>query len=147
MDCKKRGFFLYFRHLSCRLKNCKTYHVLHWYASLVKILLKYELIKGHLATFQLIYRLTHLTSFKPILSSHWIILNIFRVFWVRLDTFRLILAYLGLFRLTWAQLDSLELIKTRLSSFRLNQVPSGLFRFIWAILHPFRLICAHLNLF
>ena len=44
----KNGLFLYFRHLLCRLKKCKIYHVLHRHASLVKILSKFELIKAHL---------------------------------------------------------------------------------------------------
>ena len=147
---KNGVFFLYFRHLLRRLENCKIYHVLHWYASLVKILLKLSslrLIWGHLGSFQFIYRLTHLSLFRSILSSDRIILNIVRVSWVRLRSSRPILVYLGSFRLIWAHLDSLELIKTHLSSFRLIQALSGLFRLIWALLRPFRLIYGHLSLF
>ena len=119
---KKPGYFIYFRHLLHRMKNCKIYHAFHWHAPLVKVLLKLELINpfhatrsfdsplksqkpsdvfrgyqkrpvawnglrliwGHLDFFQLIYRLTHLSSCRPILDSYRIILNIFRVFWVRL---------------------------------------------------------------
>ena len=104
-------------------------------------------IWGHLRSFQFIYRLTYLSSTRPILSSYRIILNMFRVFWVRSGSFRLILAYLGSFRLIWAHLDSLELIKIHLRSFRLIQALLGLFRLIWALLRPFRLIYAHLSLF
>ena len=115
MGYKNGFFFLYFWYLLRRLKNCKIYHVLHWYASLVKLLLKFELIKAHLK------------SFRPILSSYETILNIFIVFWVRLGSRRSILAYLGSFRLIWAHLDSLELIKAHLSSFRLVQAYVGSF--------------------
>ena len=125
----KNGFFLYFQYLSRRLKNCKTYHVLLWYASLVKILLKFELIKALCSSF---IRLIHLSSFRPMLSSYRIILNILRVFWVRLGSFRSILGHLGSFRLIWAHLDSLELINTHLSSFRLTQPFLYLFRLIYA---------------
>ena len=129
--------YLYFRHLLRSLKNCKIYHVLHWYASLaifLKNLSSLRLIWGYLGSFQRIYRLTHLSPFRPILSSYKIILNIFWVFWVRLCSFRhilssyriiltifrvfcvclgslmSILAYLESFRLIWVHLDSLELI-------------------------------------
>ena len=49
----KNVFFFYFQHFLRRLKNCKIYHALHWYASLVKILWKFELIKVHLSSFRL----------------------------------------------------------------------------------------------
>ena len=49
----KNGYFLYFQYLLRRLRNCKIYHVLLWYASLVKILLKFELIKAHLSSLRL----------------------------------------------------------------------------------------------
>ena len=53
---KKRFFFLYFRHLSRHLKNCKSDHGLHYvsHASLVKILLSLFiglLIGAQLGTF------------------------------------------------------------------------------------------------
>ena len=146
MGYKKRVSFLYFRHLLRRLKKCKIYHVIHWYASLVKIyqnLSLLGLIWDHLGFFQLIYRLTHLSSFRSIFSSYRIILNIFRVSWVRLGSFQPILA-LGSFRLIWAHLDSLEFIKAHLSSFRLIQAYVGSFECFYV---PFRLIYAHLSLF
>ena len=149
MGYKKRVSFLYFRHLLRRLKKCKIYHVIHWYASLVKIYQNLSLLRliwDHLGFFQLIYRLTHLSSFRPIFSSYRIILNIFRVFWVRLGSFQVILTYLGWFKLIWVHLDSLELIKAHLSSFRLIQALLGLCRLIWALLRPFRLIYVHLSL-
>ena len=46
------------------------------YASMVKILVRFDLIKAPLSSF----RLSHLISFRPILGSHRIILDIFRVF-------------------------------------------------------------------
>ena len=109
-----------------------------------------RLIWGHLYSFQLIYRLTHLSSFRTILSSYRIILNVFRVFWVRLGSFRPILVYLGSFRLIWVDLDSLELIKVYLSSCRLIQTLLGLFkRLIWALVRhlcSFELVLAQLGL-
>ena len=53
MGYKNRVFCLYFWHLLSRLKNCKICHVLHWYASLVQVFLKFELIKAHLRSFML----------------------------------------------------------------------------------------------
>ena len=114
---KNGVFFLYFWHLLRRLKNCKIYHVLHLYHHWYKFYQNLSLLRliwGHSSFFQLIYRLTHLNSFRPILSSYRITLNIFRVFWVRLDSFQPILALVS-FRLIWAHLDSLEAIKVHLS--------------------------------
>ena len=54
----------------------------HWY-NFLKNLNLLSLIWGHLSSLQLIYRLTHLSSFRRILGSYRIILNIFRVFWVQ----------------------------------------------------------------
>ena len=51
------------------------------YASLIKILLKFEFIKAYLS------------SFRSILSSYRNILNIFKVFWAHLGSFTLILAF------------------------------------------------------
>ena len=86
MSYRTQLFCLHFRHLLHRLKDCKIYHVLHWYASLVQFLKNLNLLSliwGHLSSLQLIYRLTHLSSFRRILGSYRIILNIFRVFWVQ----------------------------------------------------------------
>ena len=74
---------------------------------IVKYIMSYtDIITGK----NFIKLITHLSSFRSILSSYRIILNIFRVFLVRLESFRPILAYLGSFRLIWAHLDSLRLI-------------------------------------
>ena len=56
-------FKLYFRHFLRQFKNRNICHVWQWYASLVKILSKFELIKAHLSSFRLI----HLSSLRPIL--------------------------------------------------------------------------------
>ena len=53
MSYQKRFFFFIFDISYATLKNCKIYHILHWYASLVKILLKFEHIKAHLRSFRL----------------------------------------------------------------------------------------------
>ena len=152
MGYKNRVFWLYFWHLLSRLKIVKyamSYTDMHhWYKFFLNLNLL-RLIWGHLCSFQLIYRLTHLSSFRTILSSYRILLNVFRVFWVRLGSFRPILVYLGSFRLIWVHLDSLELIKAHLSSFRLIQTLLGLFRLIWALvghLCLFELILAQLSL-
>ena len=76
-------------------------------------------IWGHLGSFQFIYKFTHLSSFRPILSSYKIILNKVKVFLVCSGSFKPILSYLDSFRLIWAHLDSLELI---------NPIQDGLFR-------------------
>ena len=62
----------------------------HWYIFFLN-LSSLGLIWGNVGSFQLIHRLTHLICFRPVLSSYRIILNIFRVFWVRLGSFRAIL--------------------------------------------------------
>ena len=123
------------------------YTDMHHWCNFFLNLSSLRLIWGRLCSFQLIYRLTHLSAFRAMLRSYRIILNVFRAFWVRLGSFRPILAYLRSFRLIWVHLDSLELIKAHLSSFRLIQVLLGLCRLIWALLRPFRLIYAHLSLF
>ena len=104
-----------------------------------------RLIWGHLDSFQLIYRLTHLSSFRPILSSYRIFFNIFRVFWARSGSFRPILVCLGSFRLICSHLDLLELIKAQLSSFRLIQAFLSLFTLIWACTSSIRAIQVHFN--
>ena len=134
---------LYFWHLLHCLKNCKIYHVLHWYTSLAQFFLKsssLRLIWGHLCSFQLIYRLTHLSSFRAILSSFRIILNVSRVFWICLVSFRPIVVYLGSFKLLWVHLDSLELITAHLDSFRLIYTYSSWFELIWVLVSLLKIL-------
>ena len=76
-----------------------------WYASLVKFLLRFEIIKAHFSLF----RLSHFSSFRPILSSYRIILNLFRVFWGYFGLFRPILNFSS-FRLIRAHLGSFQFI-------------------------------------
>ena len=148
MDYKKRFFLIFDIYYAAWkiLKHIMSYTDIHHWQKSYWDMSSLRAIWGHLGSFQLIYRFTHLSSFRSILSSYRIILNIFRVFWVRLGSFRSILAYLGSFRLIGVRLDSLELIKANLSSFRFIQTLLGLFRLIWALLRLFRLIYAHLNL-
>ena len=80
-------------------------------------------IWAHLGSFQLIYTLSHLSSYRPILSSNRVILNIFRVFWARLGLFRYIL-FFGSFRLQQTVLSSCRLIRAHLSLL-------GSFRLLW----------------
>ena len=94
------------------------------YASLAKFLLRFELIK------------THLSLFRPILSSYRIILNVFRVFWAHLGLFTPVLAF-----------HSFRLIYTVLSSFRLISVYLGSFRLLWLVLSSFDLRPFNLNWF
>ena len=149
MDYKKRFFFIFDIYYAAWkiLIHIMSYTDMHDWQKSYWDMSSLRAIWGHLGSFQLIYRLTHFSSFRPILNSYRIILNKVMVFRVGLGSFRLILAYLGLFRLIWSHLDSLELIKASLSSFRLIQAHLRLFRLIWALLCPFRLIYAHLNLF
>ena len=113
----QKRFFLFFWHLLRHLKNCNICHVLHWYPSLVKILLKFELIKAHLSSFRffsahsglLIW--AHLGPFWARIGLFWIYLGS----WACLGSFRTISAYLGssslgLFRLIRAHLVSFKLI-------------------------------------
>ena len=102
----QKRFFLFFWHLLRHLKNCNICHVLHWYPSLVKILLKFELIKAHLKSFRFFSPHSGSLIWTQI-GLFWIYL---RIFWACLGSFRPISAYLGSFRLVWAHLGSLELI-------------------------------------
>ena len=123
MGYKKRLFFVFIFDIYYVAWKSVKYTMLytdphHWYKCFLN-LSSLRLIWGHLCSFQLIYRLSHLSSFRVVLSSFRIILNVFRVFWVRSGSFTLILFYLGSFRLVWVHLDSLELIKAHLDSFKL----------------------------
>ena len=100
------------------------------YASLVIRLLRFELIKAHSSSFKSLFRLfrlTHLSLFRHILSSYRINLSIFKVFWAHLGSFMPILAF-GPFRLIYTGLSSFRLIRAHLGSFEL-----GSFRFLWLI--------------
>ena len=85
------------------------------YASLVKILLQFDLAKAHLTSLRLF------SAYLALLS--WAHLGLFWAhigsFWIYFGSFELIKAYLnqfwlsvhvGSFKLVWAHLDSLELI-------------------------------------
>ena len=93
-----------------------------------KILLRFELIQALLRLF----RLSHWSSFRPILSSYRIILNIFRVFLAHLafGSFRFIQTVLSSFRL-------IKAVQAQLSLFKLIQA-------ILVCLSPFERFYAHL---
>ena len=85
------------------------------YALLVKIVLKFELIKAHLSSFRFFSAYLHLLIWAH-LGLFWAHIG---SFWIYLGSFELIKAHLGLFwlsvhvgsfKLVWAHLDSLELI-------------------------------------
>ena len=81
------------------------------YASLVKVLLKFELIKAHLSSFKLFsaYLGSLICAHLGLFWAHIkIVLNIFRVFCAHLGPFKPILTF-----------DSFRRIYTGLSSFRL----------------------------
>ena len=121
----KNVFF--FRHLLRHFKNCNICHVLHWYASLVKILLKFELIKAHLSSFR--FFLAH----SGLLI--WAYLGPLERFYVNLDSFRLIWARSSSIRVIKLYLNPIRLIRALLSSFGLIQASFSLFRHIWTHLN------------
>ena len=75
------------------------------YASLVKFLLRFEIIKAHLSSFRLF------SAYLGFLISAHLGLFWARIgsFWIYLGSFEVILAYLALFWIS-AHLDLLELI-------------------------------------
>ena len=109
-----------FPYLLRRFRNCNICHVLHWYASLVKVLLKLGLtglhiwahlgsLWAHIRSFWIYLRSFKLALFRPILAY----LSSFRLVWDHLGSFSLFWTFLGLFEHFYGYLDSIMLIWVR----------------------------------
>ena len=110
----QKHFFLFFDIYYVAVKIVTYIMSYTGYASLVKILLKFDLMKAHLSLFRHflaylgLFIWAHLGPFWAYIGLFWIYLGSFELIQVHLDLFWYS-AHLGPFRLVWAHLDLLEL--------------------------------------